>query len=271
VNAWLPILLAAQPWLGAAPLVLVPGESRQVVFADEAQSIEVRFRNSTATNVEVPLRFRVFQASSATVLPIGEPHSWKTLPVLAGQTVVESFAVRFPAVRVDTRFLVQWLDEHEQALGTTEVVAVPPNLLCELKSLAGETPLGVFDPQDQLRPLLRRVGVEFEDLDPDDIERFRGRLAVVCATDAKEEEPPALSRGLKKCREAGVNILWFRRTVPGMTSPATVCLVRPGAGTLVVADSQALSGLADSPARQRTLISLARLTVKAEQFELTQP
>lgn len=271
MKAWLPMLLAAQPWLGAASLTLVPDVSPQVVFADEAQSIEVCFRNSTATNVEVPLRFHVFQASSATVVPIGEPRSWKALPVLASQTVVESFAVKFPAVRVDTRFLVRWVDEHEYVLGTTEVIAVPPNLLRELRSLAGDRPPGLLDPQDQVRPLLRRAGVEFEDLDGEAIEHFRGRLAVVCATDAKEEEPPALSRRLRKCREAGVNILWFRNIVPASIVPMPVCLVRQGGGALVVADARELTDLTVSPARQRTLISLARLTVRAEQFELTLP
>ena len=265
------MLLALQCSMRAAPLTLVPGESPQLVFADEAQAIGVWFRNSTATNAEVALHFRVFQASSATVLPIGDLHSWKTLPVLAGQTVVESWAVKLPAVRVDTRFFVRWLDERGNALGATEVIAVPRDLLRELKSLAGDRPLGVFDPQDYLRPLLRRLGVGFEDLDPDGIERFRGRLAVVCATDAKEEEPAALSRKLKKCRETGVNVLWFRNVVPAPAEPVPVCLLRQGAGTLVVADARGLTDLTVSPARQRVLISLARLAVNAEQFELIQP
>ncbi len=271
MKAWL-LLLLAGPWLlGAAPLTILPDESPPVLFADQAESVEARFLNPTATNVEVSLRFRLLQAGTATVMPISEVRSWKKLPVLAGQTVVERLAVRLPAVRAETRFLVQWLDEGGQAIGTSDLVAVPPDLLTELKALAGDRPLGVFDPTDQLKPLLPKVGVEFEDLDLEGLERFRGRLAIVCPADPTQVEPSALLRRLTKCRGAGVNLLWFRNVVPAPAQPVPVCLRRPGGGTLVLADARGLVGLSGRPDRQRALICLARLAVNAEPSELTQP
>jgi len=265
------MLWAVESLLGSASLTLVPQEAPQAAFAGAVQTVEVRFCNSTPSNLEVPLRYRVFQASSATALPLDEPHRWKTLPVLAGQTVLDSLTVTFPAVRAETRFLLQWFDERGHALGTTEVIAVSPDLLRELNTLAGNPPPGVLDPQEQLKPLLRRAGVEFEDLDLEGLERYRGRLAIVCSARAVEDDSPALGRRLKHCREIGVNLLWFRDADPASSQPAPVCMVRPGAGTLVVAPRQALSDLAESATRQRTLISLARLAVKPESSALFQP
>src|SRR5881394_1688219 len=141
VNFWLVGLLAVCPITLRAQLAWVPEEAPQMVFAGEARKIRVTFSNPTDKTVEVQIRTRLFQASSATAMPLGPAQPWKRLQVLPGQKILESASVTFPAVKAGTRILVQWLDEKGKVLGPTEVIVQPPGLLKELKSLVGEESL----------------------------------------------------------------------------------------------------------------------------------
>src|SRR5205807_9762786 len=66
-------------------------------------------------------RTRMYQVSSSTAAPFGQPETWKTLQIPSGQTVLESGAFDFPEVKAVTRFLVQWIDEADRIIGKTDV------------------------------------------------------------------------------------------------------------------------------------------------------
>lgn len=257
--------------VSAASISLVSSDAPQVVFSGESQSIQVCFWNSTVTNAELSLSFRVFQASAATSMPLGESQRWKSLPILAGQKIQEFCSITLPVVRTDTRFLVQWCDADDHALGTIEVLGVPKNLLLQLGNLAGEHPLALVDPQGLLRPSLKNAGVEYNDLDLDNLGSYRGRLALICLPNAGEDELPQLNRAVAKCRSAGVSILWFQHSVTSGTELATICHRCPGSGTHVVAGQQAITKLAEDAAQQRTLVLLCKLALKPTPFDQTQP
>jgi hypothetical protein len=97
-------------------------------------------------------------------MPVGEI-AWKRLRVLAHQTVLESAKLDFPEVRTGTRFLAQWLDESGHKVGQVILMVYPQHILKGLKPLADEQPVGLFDPLNQLKPLLKTGGVDFEDLE----------------------------------------------------------------------------------------------------------
>ena len=155
----LPLLIVScWPVTTMAQLRLVPDVQPQRMFAGDARRVTIVWHNAGDTTVEAELRARMLQTSSATAVQLSE-QPWKKLPVLCGQTVIESAQLDFPMVKAETKFLIQWLENSNSVLGQTEVFVYPTNLLAELKPLAGDQALGVFDPQNQLKPLLKNLNV----------------------------------------------------------------------------------------------------------------
>jgi hypothetical protein len=211
----------------ATALVIAPEE--QAVFAGR-QTIRVTLRNPTDQLVETEVSTRVLQATTATVVPVGDAQPWKTLRVLPGQTVIETATLTFPAVRAPTRFLVQWGE-----LGRTTVMVYPQDFLKGLSKLAGDQPLGVFDPGNLLKPVLRRAGVKFADFE---IETEDCRLMLVWTT---RKEVPA---------PKGTNLVWIR--------PEEVAYLHDG--TMFVTETS-MADLATNPVTQRALVRFAELVL----------
>jgi hypothetical protein len=268
VNFWLVSLLAVCPITLRAQLAWVPEEAPQMVFAGEAGQIRVTFSNPTDKTVEVQICTRLFQASSATAMPLDQAQPWKKLQVLPGQTILEWASVTFPAVKTGTRFLVQWLDENGKVLGPTEVTVQPHGLLTELKSLTGEGSLGVFDPQDKLKPLLKQLMVDYEDLERTGWENFSGRLAIVGPL--PPQEPMDLARRIKSVVKAGHAVVWMQPPSRlQASSDSGSYLIREGDGTVVIARSKHFADLAENPRAQLDLVHLASLALKPEHWEST--
>src|ERR1039458_8627212 len=163
-NLWLLLVMAAcWPGAASAQLQLLPDREPQRVFAGDARKITVTWRNAGDKNASADVRTRLYQASSATAVPLSEKN-WKKIEILPGQTVLESASMDFPAVNAETRFLIQWLAGTNRVIGKTEVLVYPTNLLSELKPLLGDANFGVLDPNNELKPLLKTAKVDFIDL-----------------------------------------------------------------------------------------------------------
>jgi hypothetical protein len=195
---------------------------------------------------------------------------WKKLPVLPGQTVLESATLTFPSVKAETRFLVQWLEGTNTLIGTTEVLVYPPDLLKELKPLLGEEPLGVFDPQNQLKPLLKAAAVECQDLEDTGLENFHGKLAIIgpFSTRAQMRESHA-NRSVKALAQKGAAVVWIQ------PPPAKRAQLKPsfytvpeGKGAVVVVQPDLVANLAVSPQAQLNLIQFARVALHPEPAQL---
>jgi len=264
------------PLAGHAELELVPDKESQEpqrVFAGEGRRITVLFHNPGGNPANADLRTRLYQASSATVMLLGEA-PWKKLEVLPGQTVVESVTMTFPVVKADTRFLVEWVEGTNRVAGTTEVLVYPPDLLKELKPLAGEEPLGAFDPQNRFKPLLKGARVEFQDLEDAGLQDYHGKLAVVgpFQTQAQMRESLA-NRSVKALAEKGVAVVWIQPPPElkprGVESPKpSFYTVTEGKGAVVVVQAKLVAGLADDPQAQLNLIQFARLARYPEPLRL---
>ena len=220
------------------------------VFAGQPSEVKVIFHNPGTEQVEMEIVTRLFQTSSATLMPVGEAQSWKRLRVLPQQTILESARLTFPVIKAPTVFQVQW-----GGLGKTDVIAYPPDLLKGLKRLAGDQPLGVFDPDDQLRTVFKKLGVEYQDLEtePGDC-----RLAIVWSTAKRLSE--VIQARLKK----GAGVVWVHPT----KTPAAYAL-RQDAGLVVTVSPSAVAGLAAAPASQFNLLRFAEMAVQLS--ETNQP
>jgi len=187
------------------------------------------------------------------------------LRILAGQTVIESATISFPGVKAETRFLVQWVTETDKVVGTTDVFVYPNDILKELKTLAGDEPVGIFDSDNRLKPLLKELSVEFSDLEDSGIASFGGRLAIVDAFSQKATMPEDLAQRIKTAAGKGPGVVWLQQ--PGKRSNKlrpSFYTVATGKGTIVVAQANLVTKLADDPQAQLNLVQLCRLAVRPE-------
>ncbi len=255
-----------------AQLEFVPSGQPHAVFGGRTSVVQVVLRNPDPRAVETVLKARLFQLTSATRVPVCQIEFSKPLTVLAGQTVLECVPLRFPAVRATTRFEARWLDRAGISVGLTLVTVHPTNLLARLAEVTGETPPGIFDPHQQLTPLLRALNVDFDDLTAGErLTTWRGRLAILGPWDTIQPLPSDLGKRATSLTARHVHTLLF--THPEDTaandrasSPLRdVVLVRElGPHRLVTAPSALVAGLAMNPLAQEKLLELARLAVTAD-------
>ena len=277
-------------------LRVVPASDPARVFAGAGRALPVLWRNTGDVAVAADVRMRLLQTSSATSTTIGE-WPWKKLQVLPGQTISDRAMLDFPEVKAETRFLVQWLavgsgtgfqPVHEgdatkanaaiistaeqtgkmpvPLLGTTEVLVYPTNLLTELKPLAGEDqPAGVFDPGNVLKPLLKAVGVKFEDLEDSGIASFRGKLAIIGPFNSREQMPGDLAERIEKLARKGAGVVWLQPPPsPREKLQPSFRTVPLGAGAVVIVQPQLVANLADNPQAQLNLLHFCRLAREPE-------
>jgi hypothetical protein len=214
------------------------------------------------------VRTRMMQTSSATVVAVGEA-PWKRLQVLPGQTVLEPARLDFPAVKADTKFFVQWLDDTNHVLGKTEVLVYPTNLLAELKPLLDGETLGVLDPNDELKPLLRQNGVTFADLGEATLEDFSGRLAILGPFRSQAQLPEVTAKRTKAMAKNGAAVVWLQPP-PGPRDPLrpSYYSVSVGTNAIVVVQSGVVAGLTENPQAQQRLVQLCRQALHPEPVAL---
>ena len=258
------VLVCCWPGAAHAQLQIVANSCPQSVFFGEAKNISVTFHNSSGQNFNAEIRARIFQTSSATVVLLSE-NPWKWFQVPAGETVVESAALNFPAVKAETKFLVQWVENTNRIIGVTEVLVYPTNLLVELKPLAGDEPLGVFDPQNQLKPLLKNLKLNFSDLENADLENFSGKFAIIGPFQPKAQMREGLVNEIKALAKKDVAIVWLQppRMLGGKLQPSFYC-VQKNQTAVVVVQPDLVSDLAENPQAQLNLIYFCKLALNPQ-------
>ena len=252
----------------SAQLVIVGGRTVPSVFAGEARPIEITLRNPTTQPVHADLRTRVYQTTTATAVQLYE-RPWKPLSVLPGQTVIEYAAFDFPAVKAATPFVVQWLEGTNKVIGTIEILAYPLDLLKALRPLAGEEPLGVFDPQNQLKPLLKAASVDYQDLEDTGLEDHHGKLAIIGPFQSKAQMPEEVGNKIKKMAAKGVAVVWMQPPPEKRQAlKPSFYTVLEGKGSVVVVQADLIANLPEDPQAQLNLIHFARLALNTEPLRL---
>ncbi len=250
------------PWVGYAQLHLVGDQPPQQVFAGNERAISLIFFNGGTANVESDIRAQLLQASSATVAMIDEM-DWKHLQMLPSQTVIESAALDFPAVTAETRFIIRWLDG-TRFIGATDVLVYPTNLLKDLKVLAGENCIGVFDPENELKPLLKDAGVEFDDLELREWDNFSGKLVVMGPFSARAQVRDGLIREVQSWVAKGIGVVWLQPPGKRDGLKPSFYSVAQGKVAVVVAQQELVSNLSESPSAQMNLVQLCQLALRPE-------
>lgn len=268
-NPWMLLLLAAC-WSGIADarLQLLPDREPQRVFAGDARKVTVVWHNAGDQSAGADVRTRLYQASSATAAPLSEK-PWKKIEILPGQTVLESAPMDFPAVNAETHFLIQWLEGTNHVIGKTEVLVYPTNLLSELKPLLGEENLGVLDPNNELKPLLKQNHVEFSDLGEAALEDFRGKLAIIGPFSTKAQMREGLAQTIQKIARQGAAVVWLQPpTAPKDQIKPSFYIVPEGKGLVVVVQADLVARLPENPKSQLNLVYFCKLALNPTPFSL---
>lgn len=240
-------------------LQVVPAGEPLRVFAGALRPLAVMWRNPGDVPISADVRIRLLQTTSATTTTFGE-WPWKKLQVLPGQTITEVATLDFPAVQAETRFLIKWLEDGHRVLGTTEVLVYPTNILAELKSLAGvRQAVGVFDPGNVLKSLLKFAGVEFEDLEACGISTFCGPLAIIGPFASRQPMAGDLAERIEKLARKGAGVVWlYPPPGPHDKLQPSIQTVLLGAGAVVIGQAQLVVDLANRPQAQLNLIDFCR-------------
>ncbi|HXI71290.1 MAG TPA: hypothetical protein VNN22_13115 [Verrucomicrobiae bacterium] len=266
----LTLLLAAGCWTSAAlaQMQLVTNAEPQRVFGGGTKMISVMFHNPGDKGFADEVRTRLWQTTSATAIQLGET-PWKKLQILPQQTVVESVQLDFPAVKAETRFFVQWLENTNHILGKTEVLVYPTNLLAELKPLTDGEPLGVFDPRNQLKPLLKILKVEFSDLEISGLENFSGKLAVIGPFQSKAQVREGLANQVQALAKKGTAVVWLQPP-PGKRDKLSPLFysVMQNTNAVVIVQPELVVDLPGNPQSQLNLIYFCKLALNSQPLTL---
>jgi len=254
----------------SAEIQVVQREGSQSLFSGKQQSVNVMFRNASKATVETSVSARVFQLTSATAAPVMELPA-KPIKVLEGQTILETITVDLPMVRAPTRFLLRWSDAGARSLGQTEIVAYPPNMLKELKRLLGEAKVGLVDPQNQLKPLVKTLEIEAEDLEATELEDYEGKLIIAGPFTSAAQMPVRLGERLRKLRERGVASVWIQPPQRGLPTTDPSYFIADG-GTkqpaVVIAAVETVADIANDPEAQVRLLRMVSLAINPKPFEI---
>jgi len=249
-------------------LQLRPDPEPQRVFAGAARAVTVVWHNDGPQLAEADISARLIQTTSATAVRLGET-PWKKLQVLPRQTVIEAAALDFPAVKAETKFVVQWLAGTNEILGKTEVLVYPTNLLAELKPLAGDDGPGLYDPQNQLKPLLKLLKLRFTDLQNGGLEDYSGKLAIIGPFSSRSQLREGLADRLKTMAKKGVAVVWLQPPPEKTDKPIpSFYSVTAGTNAVVVVQPELVADLAENPQSQRNLICFCHLALTPEPLVL---
>ena len=255
------VAVGSPPGLVYGQLSIALNVEPQRMFFGQAKNVPVIIHNAAGKNFAGKIRTRIFQTSSATAIRVGET-SWKQFQALPGQTVVESAPLDFPPVKAETKFIVQWVDNTNRIIGETAVWVYPTNLLAELKPLAGDEPLGVFDPLNQLKPLLKNLHIDFVNLESSDLENFSGKLAIIGPFQSKSQMRDGLANQIQALARKGTAIVWLQPLSATRDKPLpSFYSVPEKQSVIVIVQPELGADLADNPQSQLNLIYFCKLAL----------
>ena len=238
-------------------------------FFPGVHQLSVLIANTSTTPAEVKLSARLYQASSATVMPFGKTSDWKKIHVLTGQTIVESLELEFPNVRSETLFEVRFLDEDERVTGQVYAEVFPTNLLKRLPTGKEGEPIAVIDPQNLLKPLLNKSGVSFEDLETNvGFDAFQGRLVLIGPFLERSAVPDGLRKRLLDQSGRRLAFVWMQPPTNEPKNTPPLYVIKENASAFAIMKAELVDDIATSPKAQKQLIEAARLAINPDQLQL---
>lgn len=163
------IATLAAPILSAAQLSLIPAQD-VFLFARVKGTVPLSFQHDGAEPLTQELTYRIYQASSATLAPLGEkaPIPQQSFPAAASLIVALPFTP--PDVRAITSFVLK-VYSSDTEIGSANFTVVPPKVFSRLKESKDLDlkQIGLYEPAPWLRPLLEESGLQTTDEPPAEV------------------------------------------------------------------------------------------------------
>ena len=119
-----------------------------------------------------------------------------------------------------------------------------------------------------MKPLLTREKIDYENLERVELEQFTGGLIIAGPFADTKQVPPRLGPRLSNLAARGVAAVWIQPPQHVRQSLPSWYCVRDQGKPIVVAQNTTVSGLADSPAAQLTLIEMVKAALHGKDFQL---
>ena len=148
-------------------------------FAGAELAIPVRIDNRGDAVINAKFSTRVWQMSSATLVPLGKAQPWWTGRIEARKSADAVAKIALPDFRTATRLRLQVLAEDGTPAGKAEVIAIPRDWLRgEIAALP--MPPALYDPASRLAPAFAKLGIEAAPLrEVGDFGNVRASVAIV--------------------------------------------------------------------------------------------
>lgn len=226
-------------------------DPQPVGFTGTELAIPVRIENPGEAAVDAKFSTRVWQISSATLVPLDEAVPWWSGRVEAGKLADGVVKIALPDFRVATRLRLQVLAEDGTLAGKVDVTAIPRDWL--RGEIAGlPVPPALYDPAGRLAPAFAKLGIEAVPLrEVGDFGNVRASVAILVFP---KEQTEALATAAKNLAARGIGIVSVQ-TVE--TAEKDAMLLAPG------------TDFADSAPAQFLLVQKLREALKRKQQPTT--
>jgi hypothetical protein len=242
----------------ATPVVAFSGESVLDVVVSNSAS------KSFAGNIQV----RLYECSSATIMPVGPAKAWKKIEAPSGKRTIETVAVDYPSVSSETIFQLRFFDETRNVVGKMTVRILPTDLLKQLSTLSGTNQLGIYDPENQLKPVLSRLQVAFEDLEDDGrFDGFHGNVLLAGPFSASAKITESLQRRISAKAKASCSVIWM--LPPHVQGPFASVFMRKKSGSEAILRDAAFKDLAHSASAQFDLLRSVQFSLYPDKSPLS--
>jgi len=249
------IVLGCLPAWGQ--IEVIENEEVPAVFGGGARPVSFQIK-SGAQDFRAPLQYRIYQAASSILAPVGNVQEWKTIAIPAGARCLESVVVEVPAVRGETLFHLVWL-EKERKVGTIRFRAFPQDLLS--RALERGESLSLFDPNDHLAAIPAGLSSMSIIRELDALSTITNILVVAPTRELGAARNRELGAALKSRSAAGLASIWIQPDSRMAEKTSTVYAVNQGGGrgNIIVARERVLRDFADSPVSQLNFVWLTEL------------
>lgn len=155
--------------------------------------IPVRIGNPGTAAINAKFSTRLWQMSSATLVPLGDAIPWWNGRIEAGKSDDANAKIALPDFRAATRLRLQVLAADGTPAGTVDVTAIPRDWLRdEIATLPA--PPALYDPQSRIAPAFAKLGIKANQVD--DLANVRGSVVIIVPPPEKSESMEAEKQSL---------------------------------------------------------------------------
>jgi hypothetical protein len=134
--------------------------------------------------------------------------------------------------------------------------------------MAEDKAIGVFDPQNEIKPLLKHLRIKFDTLGNSGLKNFSGKLAIVGPFRSRSQAPGDLREQIKSRAKQGTAIVWIQPPEKHDQLEPSFYSVPEKQVAVVIVQPDLVSDMPENPQSQINLIYFCKLALNPEPLAL---